>query len=242
MRDVVSTEKKPSVLIVDDDIQLCALINDYLTKAGFVVSECYDGSTAIPVILDKQPDILVLDVMLPSDDGLSVCRHIRQGYTGAILMLTAMDDVSDEIVGLEVGADDYVTKPVSPRLLLARIRNLLRRNLSAQNNSHHNASERIQVDDLVIDQLNREVYFAGEHVRCTTAEFELLWLLASNAGKIISREDIYQQIYRYSASPEDRRIDLMVSRLRRKLNDSSSNPLYIKTIRGKGYLMSKGHL
>ena len=236
-----------TILVVDDDIDLCRMIAEYLGNHDFAIECCHNGSDAITRIQRQPPDLVILDLMLPGVDGLGVCREVRGGYRGQILMLTALDDQADEISGLELGADDYLTKPVSPRLLLARVRTLLRRNDvqdktrdRAEPNPTTNAAGVIQLGDLVIDQGNREVSVNGESIRMTTTEFDLLWLLASHAGQPLSREDLHERMYRLELEPNDRRIDLLISRLRRKLGDDTADPDHIKTIRGRGYQMGTG--
>jgi two-component system response regulator RstA len=212
------------------------MISDYLATHGYQVDTCHRGDDAINVILETAPDLVVLDLMLPGTDGLSVCREVRSQYTGKILMLTALDDTVEEITGLETGADDYLTKPVSPRLLLARVRLQLRKPESAQLIE----KESITLGSLTVDRENREVTCEGSAVRLTTTEFDLLWILATSAGKPISRESLHECMFRLEQTPEDRRIDLIISRIRKKLGDSSANPQYVKTIRGQGYLLGTG--
>lgn len=225
-----------TVLVVDDDIRLCKMISDYLATHGYQVSTCHRGDEAIKLILDTSPDLVVLDLMLPGTDGLSVCRQVRSQYAGKILMLTALDDTVEEITGLETGADDYLTKPVSPRLLLARVRLQLRK----PDNRQTAETDTLSLGALVVDKANRVVTCEGNEIRLTTTEFDLLWILATNAGKPISRESLHESMFRLEQTPEDRRIDLIISRVRKKLGDDSANPQYVKTVRGQGYLLGKG--
>jgi two-component system response regulator RstA len=174
--------------------------------------------------------------MLPGMDGFQVCRHLRPGYQGPILILTARDDDLDQILGLELGADDYVTKPVKPRVLLARVRALLRRAQApapAQGGPTH-----VGLGSLEVDASRREVTLDGRQVAITTVEFDLLWFLASRAGQVVSRQDLYQAIFHYDYDGLDRSIDVYVSRLRQKLGDDPTAPQFIKTVRGAGYLMA----
>lgn len=228
------------VLVVDDDIRLCEMISDYLSKHDYDISTCHDGETAIKMIESENPELVILDLMLPGVDGLSVCREVRATFTGQILMLTALDDPVDEITGLEIGADDYMSKPVSPRLLLARVRTLLRRVPETAETVHPTKFDTVAIDDLNVDYANRDVQLNGTPVRMTSTEFDLLWLLVCNAGSPLSRELLHEKMYRLDLTPSDRRIDLLVSRLRKKLGDDPSNPHYLKTVRGKGYQMGKG--
>ncbi len=233
-------EHSPRILVVDDDPDLCRLITEYLSQHDFDISSCHSGSDAIERILQEQPTLVILDLMLPGVDGLGVCREVRSDYNGLILMLTALDDQADEIAGLEIGADDYLTKPVSPRLLLARIRTLLRRHGESTETTTAVDSPLIVLGHLEIDQANREVRLADQVVPLTTTEFDFLWLLASHSGKPLSRETLHQNMYRLDLEPSDRRVDLLVSRLRKKLGDDTAQPHYIKTVRGRGYQMGTG--
>ncbi len=232
----MTTEQANSILVVDDDERLCNLIETYLSDYGYQVTVCHNGEAAVEHILASNPSLVVLDLMLPGIDGLTVCRMVRNEYHGQILMLTALDDTAEEITGLEIGADDYLTKPVSPRLLLARIRTLLRR----QTTEHEDNKTQIRIDELLVDNANREASIKGELIKLTTAEFDLLWILVNQSGEAISRDNLHKTLFRIDLNPEDRRIDLLVSRLRKKLGDDPSNPYYLKTVRGRGYLMSKG--
>lgn len=225
-----------TILIVDDDERLCKMVSDYLATHGYAVSVCHRGDEAIKLIRESPPDLVVLDLMLPGTDGLSVCREVRSQYVGKILMLTALEDTIEEITGLETGADDYLTKPVSPRLLLARVRLQLRK----KENGTTAESESITLGSLSVDRANREVTCNGSSVRFTTTEFDLLWILASNAGKPVSRHSLHESMFRLELTPEDRRIDLIISRIRKKLGDDSTNQQFIKTVRGQGYLLGKG--
>ena len=234
-------EKLLQVLLVEDDVRLAALIQEYLQNQSINVSIEHRGDLACDRILNESPDLVVLDLMLPGLDGLSVCRTVRPKYDGPILMLTARDEDIDQVVGLEIGADDYVTKPVQPRVLLARIRALLRRfpkrepspgTVTAVKTEHH-------YDTFKISATAREAWLDGAVVDLTTNEFELLWLLASRPGEILSRDIILENLRGIDYDGADRSVDLRISRLRKKLGDNTSHPTRIKTIRGKGYLLVK---
>ncbi len=233
-------ETTPTILVVDDDVELCSLITNYLSNHDFQLTSCHTGVDAIERIVNEKPDLVILDLMLPGVDGLAVCREVRGEFRGQILMLTALDDQADEIAGLEIGADDYLTKPVSPRLLLARIRTLLRRRVTDEKTITTLEESTIVLGELEVDQANREVRLAQKPLRMTTTEFDLLWMLASHAGEPLSREVLHQKMYRLELEPNDRRIDLLVSRLRKKLGDDTAQPHYLKTVRGKGYQMGTG--
>ena len=227
------------ILLVEDDERLADLTAEYLRKNDYTVDIEGHGDTAEKRILDTRPDLVVLDVMLPGQDGFAVCRAVRPEYEGIILMLTARDEDIDQILGLELGADDYITKPVPPRLLLARIKALLRRATPAAGDDSQEASESIIFGNFRISQQTRSASLAGEAIDLTTAEFDLLWLLAHHAGSILSRDDLLLQLRGIGFDGLDRSIDARISRLRRKLNDDPENPTRIKTVRGKGYLFSR---
>jgi two-component system response regulator RstA len=229
-------EGMPRILIVEDDERLAMLTQDYLRKNGLDVAIETDGTRAIRRIIAEQPDLVVLDVMLPGSDGLTVCREVRAQYQQPILMLTARTDDMDQVLGLEMGADDYVAKPVQPRVLLARIRALLRRSDTAPVES---SPQRLEFGDLVIDNGGRSVTLNDELVDFTSAEYDLLWLLASNAGRILSREDIFERLRGIEYDGQDRSIDVRISRIRPKIGDDPENPKRIKTVRSKGYLFVK---
>lgn len=229
-------ENMPRILIVEDDERLAMLTQDYLRKNGLDVAIETDGTRAIRRIIAEQPDLVVLDVMLPGSDGLTVCREVRAQYQQPILMLTARTDDMDQVLGLEMGADDYVAKPAQPRVLLARIRALLRRSDTAPVES---SPQRLEFGDLVIDNGGRSVTLNDELVDFTSAEYDLLWLLASNAGRILSREDIFERLRGIEYDGQDRSIDVRISRIRPKIGDDPENPKRIKTVRSKGYLFVK---
>lgn len=224
--------EKMTILLVEDDADLAARIADYLRQQGFTVEIEGRGDRAVERILAEQPALVVLDLMLPGKDGLSVCREVREAYTAPILMLTARGDEIDEVVGLEIGADDYLAKPVKPRVLLARVRALLRRPNAAPTTT----ASRLDVDDLTIDPATREVTLCGSPLELTSAEFDLLWFLASNAGRISSRKLIYQVLHGTDYEVFDRSIDLRISRLRHKMDQLTGGREIVKTVRGVGYL------
>ena len=230
----------PRILLVEDDERLAELTAEYLKKNDFVVDIEGRGDTAEARILESRPDLVVLDIMLPGQDGFAVCRAVRPKYEGIILMLTARDEDIDQILGLELGADDYITKPVPPRVLLARIKALLRRAGPADDAGEGGtALDSLTFGNFSISQQTRSAMLAGEQIDLTTAEFDLLWLLARHAGSILSRDDLLQQLRGIGFDGLDRSIDARISRLRKKLNDDPENPTRIKTVRGKGYLFSR---
>ena len=227
-------EPRCPVLLVEDDVRLALMIRDFLTQEGFDVTVEGRGDTAVTRILNESPEAVILDVNLPGMDGISVCRAVRSAYNGPILILTARGDEVDEIICLEVGADDFMAKPVRPRVLLARLRAHLRKTAVAESL----LPQKRQIGPLLIDAGRRTLEVDGTAVDLTTAEFDLLWHLAENVGKVLSREDIYQHIHGFRYDGLDRSIDLRVSRLRRKIGDDPNCPLRIKSIRGVGYLLA----
>lgn len=235
---------KTRLLLVEDDERLANLTAEYLCKNDFDVTIEARGDTAEARIVKEAPDLVILDVMLPGKDGFEVCRAVRTRYKGVILMLTARDEDFDQILGLELGADDYIAKPVQPRLLLARIKALLRRlpghDLTTDAAVKQEYGEQqLAFGRFCISQLTRSTHLGDESIDLTTAEFDLLWLLARHAGTILSRDDLLQQLRGIGFDGLDRSIDARISRLRRKLGDDPENPTRIKTVRGKGYLFSK---
>lgn len=232
MDETLEPREQDHVLIIEDDERLAELTRDYLEANGFRVTLEPDGARGVEQILALRPDLVILDLMLPGEDGLSICRRVRGDYPGPILMLTARTDDMDQVLGLEMGADDYVPKPVQPRVLLARMRALLRRAESAEGSDE----PRLSFGNLEIDSATREAWLEGERIDLTSAEFDLLWLLASNAGRVLTREEIFAQLRGIKYDGQDRSIDVRVSRIRPKIGDDPNQPHRIKTVRSKGYL------
>lgn len=227
---------KERILLVEDDERLASITAEYLTKNNFDVKIEGRGDIAEERIVREAPDLVILDVMLPGKDGFEVCKAVRDKYAGIILMLTARDEDYDQILGLELGADDYIAKPAQPRVLLARIKALLRRNHASDWGTD---AETLQFGAFKISQQTRSATLNQENIDLTTAEFDLLWLMATHAGSVLSRDDLLQELRGIGFDGLDRSIDARISRLRRKLNDDPDNPKRIKTVRGKGYLFSK---
>ena len=244
MEQATQTDESWRVLIVEDDERLADLTREYLESNGMQVGVEGDGSAAVERIKTEQPDLVILDLMLPGEDGLSICRLVRPYYTGPIIMLTARDDDLDQVLGLEMGADDYLSKPVRPRVLLARIRALLRR-VKDSNANRENGIEgedgqtRVTFANLVVDNSMREAWLDEQVIELTSAEFDLLWLLSSNAGRVLSREEIFTALRGIEYDGQDRSIDVRISRIRPKIGDDPLQPKRIKTVRSKGYLFVK---
>ena len=226
---------KHRLLLVEDDRELAAMVADFLAGNGFEVAVEGNGDIAANRVLAESFDVLLLDIGLPGMDGISICRTVREKFTGPILMLTARGDEVDEVIALECGADDYLAKPVRPRALLARLKVHLRRTRTPESDP---ATKRIEVGSLIIDSTNRTVRIDEQSVSLTTAEFDLLWLLAENVGAVISRDELYQKLHGVRYDGLDRSIDLRISRLRKKLGDDPVNPQRVKSVRSVGYLLA----
>ena len=220
------------VFLVEDDERLSQLTADFLRNQQLEVVQFADGKDLLPQVRQQKPDIVLLDVMLPGEDGFMLCRSLRQAYNGPILFLTARDTNFDQVLGLELGADDYVIKPVEPRVLLARIHALLRR---VKPVAQSQSSSKLQFGKLTIDSASRQVMLGDEPIQLTSHEFDLLWMLAENASQLVDRERIYKELIGREYDGLDRSADVRISRLRKKLSDNQQNPQRIKTIWGKGF-------
>ncbi|ACJ30671.1 DNA-binding response regulator [Shewanella piezotolerans WP3] len=226
---------KAKILIIEDDKEISRLTAMYLEAEGYSTHIIADGAKAKTTVHHEQPDFIILDLMLPGLDGVSVCKQLRQFYQHPILVLTACSDDISEVSLLKLGADDYLTKPVRPHVLLARIENLLRRyQFTAQD------SKQLQVGQLKIDTNKQQVSCNGLIPALTTAEYEMLLLLATHAGKIVSREDCCRALRGINYDFNDRSVDMRISGLRKKLNDDALPYQTILTIRNKGYMLSNG--
>lgn len=224
---------KQNIIIVEDDQKLQLMLKTYFDKENFNTFVVSDGSAASKVILENSPDIVLLDLMLPGQDGLTICRQIRNQYQGKILMLTASDDDFDHVAALEIGADDFVIKPIKPRVLLARIRMLLRRPEAAASNSDANI---LQFGSLILNKSRRRCEYVGQEVVMTDSEFDLLWLLASSTEEVLSRDVLTRALRGIEYNGIDRSMDNRIVNLRKKLGDDAIPPQKIVTVRGKGYL------
>jgi DNA-binding response OmpR family regulator len=216
------------VLIVDDDERLNALLTEYLTRFGYSIRTVTHPTAGLRAIKSDPPDLIILDVMLPEMDGLALCKKIRETSRIPIVMLTARGDVSDRIVGLELGADDYLPKPFEPRELVARIQAVLRRGSGEE-------VEVVRVGSVEVNWTTRTARHDGRELALTTAEFELLGFLVRNSGRVLSRERIIEGTHGINWEAYDRSIDVLISRLRQKLGDDPKRAVFIRTVRGVGY-------
>ena len=222
----------PDILIIDDDQELCALLQDFLHLEGFTTSAVHDGARAIELCKGHEFDALVLDVMLPRVQGFDVLRKIREFSSTPVIMLTARGEDTDRIVGLEMGADDYLPKPCNPRELAARLRAILRRTDRAT----EQPSDQLEIDELVASSSERKVTLRGTEIKLTTAEFNILLVLMRHAGEAVNKELLSQQALGRALTAYDRSIDVHVSNLRKKLGDGQD---WIKNIRGVGYQLTR---
>ncbi|KAF7786911.1 hypothetical protein PRUB_a3725 [Pseudoalteromonas rubra] len=229
-------EQYGTILLVEDDESLAQWVADYLNNQGYTTECCYRGDQVVSMVKQHDPDLVLLDIMLPGQDGISVCRELRQFYNKPIIMLTAKDEEMDEVIGLEVGASDYVIKPVRPRALLARIKANMR---VAQDNDAGTDTNAVMlnVGNLRIDTQARKVIVADQEVNVSSAEYLLLHFLASNAGEVVSRDAVFKATKGREYDGLDRSVDVLISALRKKFGDDPQNPEKIKTIWGKGYLL-----
>ena len=225
----------PKLVIVEDDPVLREMLQEYFESQSFDVVTISDGATACEQILTIQPDIVLLDLMLPEVDGLTICREIRSQFNGKILILTASDDDFDHVAALETGAEDFISKPVRQRVLLARVRMLLRRTQDLQPNTTGNGNE-LSFGKLSLNKATKSCVHAGQDIPIAESEFELLWLLASSPEQVLSRNYLTQEIRGIEYDGVDRFIDNKIVILRKKLNDITMPPKKIITVRGKGYL------
>jgi two-component system, OmpR family, response regulator CpxR len=223
------------LLIADDDIELCQLLDDYLSQEGFSVDTVNNGVAAIKQVNSNSYDLLILDVMMPQKNGFETLQEIRQTSQLPVIMLTAKGERVDRIVGLEMGADDYVAKPCDPRELVARIRAVIRRASLAPKKSTMAQSSALNINQVMLDKSNRQVSLNGSNVELTSTEFDLLKLLMEHSGKLVTREMISEICLGKKLQAFDRSIDMHLSNVRKKLGDYSKGKSRIKTIRGNGY-------
>jgi DNA-binding response OmpR family regulator len=225
-----------SVVIVDDDVKLTKLLQTYFDKEGFTTWTTHDGLDAMKLIKEKKPDIIILDLMLPGIDGWEICRRVRKDSEVPILMLTARDEETDRLIGLEIGADDYVTKPFSPREVVARARAILRRSKKTAASK----PDMVRFGSLTIDFDRHEVKKNGEILDITPTEFKILELLANNPGRVYTRLNMVEIIQEYAFEGYERTIDAHIKNLRRKVENNPKEPQYILTVYGVGYKFAGG--
>jgi two-component system response regulator VicR len=225
------------ILIVDDEKNIVDILKFNLEKEGFTTVEAYDGEMAVELALSQKPDLILLDVMLPKMDGFTVCRKLRQSLTTPIIMLTAKEEEVDKVLGLELGADDYITKPFSQRELMARIKANIRRTAMEEIASVN--GNIIECSDLVIDCDRYDIKRGDEGIELTLREFELVKFLAMHPGQIFSRENLLEKVWGYEYYGDVRTVDVTIRRVREKLERNPSNCEYIMTKRGVGYYFNK---
>ncbi len=224
------------VLVVDDERPLVGVITSYLEREGFEVVQAFDGPTAVELARSEDPGLILLDVMLPGIDGIEVCRQLRQFTDAYVIMLTARDDEVDKVVGLSVGADDYLVKPFSPRELIARIRAMLRRPRASQ----QPAPELVSLGDVTVDLEARAVTVAGEPIDLTRTEFDLLAAMVARPRAALPRRQLIDEVWGPDWYGDEHVVDVHIGHLRRKLGDDATEPRYIRTVRGVGYGLGPG--
>ncbi len=226
------------ILIVEDDEQLAGLLLEYLQQHPFTLHRVSSGTEAVSAIDASPPDLVLLDLMLPGMNGLDVCRQVRDRFAGAILMLTASQSEIDHVTGLELGADDYVNKPIEPRVLLARIRTQLRRLKNSRGNAPEPEEVILRAGPVVVDTTTRDVTIEGQLVPFTSMEFDVIRMLVAQAGSVVTRDDLYNRILGIEYDGIDRGMDVHISRIRKKLIQSGLAPSRLKSVRGSGYLLA----
>ena len=229
----VNNEPVSSVLVVDDEPSVRDVVVRYLRQEGYATIEAGDGDAARSLLEQEMPSLIILDLMLPGIDGLSLCRWIRERSATPVIMVTALGEESDRLAGLELGADDYLTKPFSPRELVARVKAVLRRAPPSA------AGERIEFGDIVIDPLRREALKAGSPLRLTTLEFDLLWFLASTPNRVFDRDELMERVWGYTSELDTGTVTVHVRRLRAKIEDDPAAPRHLETVWGSGYRFTR---
>ncbi|MCU0279619.1 MAG: response regulator transcription factor [Candidatus Nanopelagicales bacterium] len=232
------------VLVVDDEQALAKVVGSYLEREGFAVDLAYDGPSAVVAAQERRPDLVVLDLMLPGFDGIEVCRQIRVFSDAYIIMLTARDEEVDKVVGLSVGADDYLVKPFSPREMIARVRAMLRRPRTvaglAPDHQSHSELEALTLGDLVVDTVAHSASLGGALLDLTRTEFDLLATMAAHPRAAFTRRQLIEAVWGPEWYGDEHVVDVHVGHLRRKLGDDATSPTHIRTVRGVGYGMASG--
>lgn len=226
--------EKFNLIIVEDDHELASLTQEFFQQFEFNCKVISEGQRAVEQIIAEQPDLVLLDLMLPDIDGMQVFQQIKPSYSGKVAMLTARGDTIDQVLGLEFGADDYISKPIEPRLLLAKCRALLRREAAGEVNKEHNLS----ICDITINKHKREVKKAGHAIEFAAPEYDLLLLLIEHRGEVISRDFIFKSLWGMDYDGQNRQADIYISSIRSKLENDPNQPSLIKTVRSKGYLFT----
>ncbi len=220
---------KNQILMIDDDVELNALVKEYLARFGHQLVTATTAARGLAELRRQRPDLIILDIMLPDVDGLTLCREIRSEVNVPIIMLTARGEVADRVLGLEMGADDYLSKPFEPRELVARIQSVIRRSATRE------SEEPLVSDGLALETETRRVKLDGKELELTTMEFALLKVMMESHGRVLSRDRLIERLRGIDADTYDRSIDMLVSRLREKLGDNAHSPRFIKTVRLTGY-------
>ncbi len=226
------------ILIVDDEKPIVDILKYNLEKEGFSTVFAYDGEEAIDIALSVKPDLILLDLMLPKIDGFNVCKELRKSLVCPIIMLTAKEEVVDKIIGLELGADDYMTKPFSVREVIARVKANLRRHTLPENEDEKNGKAKIKIKDMIIDPERYIAIIGNKTIDLTIKEFELLKVLSSAPNQVFTREQILRSVWGYDFYGDARTVDVTIRRLREKIEKNSADPQYVQTKRGMGYYVS----
>ena len=229
--------EQTDILVIEDDTEICRLLRLFLETEGFTISFCHHGIEAVEHIRQSQPDIVILDIMLPGQDGIQVCKQARAFYSGPILMLTACEDDVSELTAFKVGADDFVRKPIKPDVLLMRLQAILRRSQGSKADIRKN----IHCDELAINPSRREVLLSEQLVDLHSSEIDLVILLAQSQGQAVSRDECFRALRGFDYDGIDRSLDMRISSLRKKIKDQKTPHRFIKTVRGVGYMLASGN-
>lgn len=229
------TVEPKQILIVDDDIEYASHLRDYLSSNEYRVDLETEASMALARIRDEKPDLVLIEVDLRGESGLTICKLSRKDYKGGLILMSHRTDELDQVLGLDMGADDYIARNSAPRLILARCQAILRR-ADRLSPAQDDTEDRLEFGDLIIDNTMREAWLRRQPIDLTSAEFDLLWLLSSHAGEVLTREEIFSRLRGIEYDGQDRSVDVRVSRIRPKVGDDPIHPRRIKTVRSKGYL------